>query len=186
EHTTPEIAALDLLIEAEHGPDSSALLVTHSRELAAKVEALLPALVDDLPEKRTAFCKTVLSNYGGIVLTPDLDASIQFVNDFAPEHLEVLVKEPMAAVPKIKNAGEMLLGEHTPITMGNFSLGVNAILPTGGFAKTFSCVTVFDFLKRTSIGYMTKEGYDSLKDTARKFAEYEGFPSHANAIAKRP
>ncbi len=185
EHTDPAIAALDLLIEAEHGPDSSALLVTHSRELASGVEARLPDLIDDLPEERKGFCRTVLSNYGGIVLTTDLDASIRFVNDFAPEHLEVLVKEPLAAVPKIKNAGEMLLGEYTPITMGNFTLGVNAILPTGGFARTFSCVTVHDFLKRTSIGYMTKEGYDRLKDTARKFAEYEGFPSHANAIAKR-
>jgi histidinol dehydrogenase len=127
----------------------------------------------------------VLSNYGGIVLTSDLNASIQFVNDFAPEHLEVLVKEPMAVLNKIVNAGEILLGPYTPITIGNFSLGVNAILPTGGFAKTFSCVTVYDFLKRSSIGYLTKGGYQKIKDIAQKFAEYEGFPSHANAIGKR-
>jgi histidinol dehydrogenase len=114
-----------------------------------------------------------------------VEKSIQFVNDFAPEHLEVLVKEPMAVLNKIVNAGEILLGPYTPITTGNFSLGVNAILPTGGFAKTFSCVTVYDFLKRSSIGYMTKEGYNKIKDVARKFAEYEGFPSHANAISKR-
>ncbi len=181
----PKIAALDLLIEAEHGPDSTALLVTHSRDIVDKVIALLPDLINDLPEQRKEFCKTVLSNYGGIVLTSNLEASIQFVNDFAPEHLEVLVEEPMAAMNKIVNAGEILLGPHTPITIGNFSLGVNAILPTGGFAKTFSCVTVYDFLKRSSIGYLTKEGYDKIKDNARKFAEYEGFASHANAISKR-
>lgn len=185
ENIDPEIAALDLLIEAEHGPDSCALLVTHSKELATKVEALLPDLISDLPEERQNFCNTVLSNYGGIVLTENLEASINFVNDFAPEHLEVLVDEPMSVLSKIVNAGEILLGKYAPITIGNFSLGVNAILPTGGFAKTFSCVTVFDFLKRTSIGYLSKEGYDGIKDVAHKFAVYEGFSSHANAIAKR-
>jgi histidinol dehydrogenase len=127
----------------------------------------------------------VFSNYGGIMITSDLDASIAFVNEFAPEHLEVLVEDPMGALQKINNAGEILLGRHTPITLGNFSLGVNAILPTGGFAKTFSCVTVFDFLKRSSIGYATAEGYEKLKDVAMKFAQYEGFSAHANAVLKR-
>lgn len=185
ETADPYIAALDLLIEAEHGPDSAALLVTHDRSLAQQVKAFLPDLINDLPQERQQFCQTVLSHYGGIVLTTDLDASVRFVNDFAPEHLEVLVREPMAVLNKIMNAGEILLGPHTPITIGNFSLGVNAILPTGGFAKTFSCVSVYDFLKRSSIGYLTKGGYRRLKDVARKFAEYEGFPAHANAIKKR-
>jgi histidinol dehydrogenase len=185
ESIDPKIAALDLLIEAEHGPDSTALLVTHCHEIANKVKAMLPEYINDLPDKRKEFCQTVFSNYGGIVLTPDIDSSIRFVNDFAPEHLEVLVKEPMLILPEIKNAGEILLGENTPITIGNFSLGVNAILPTGGFAKTFSCVTVHDFLKRSSIGYLSEEGYNSIKDVAKRFAEYEGFPAHANAIIKR-
>ncbi len=185
EKVDPRTAALDLLIEAEHGPDSTALLVTHSRETAMEVEAQLPALIDDLPEKRREFCRTVLSSYGGIVLTQDLKASLQFVNDFAPEHLEVLVEDPMLVLPKIKNAGEILLGPYSPITIGNFSLGVNAILPTGGLARTFSCVSVWDFLKRSSIGYVSKEGYDKIKNVSKRFAEYEGFPAHANAIGKR-
>jgi histidinol dehydrogenase len=185
EAADPYIAALDLLVEAEHGPDSAALLVTHDRSLAQQIKAFLPDLINDLPQERQQFCQTVLSHYGGIVLTADLDASVRFVNDFAPEHLEVLVREPMAILNKIMNAGEILLGPHTPITIGNFSLGVNAILPTGGFAKTFSCVSVYDFLKRSSIGYLTRGGYRRLKDVARKFAEYEGFPAHANAIKKR-
>ncbi|MFP4477526.1 MAG: histidinol dehydrogenase [Desulfatibacillaceae bacterium] len=185
ENTDPEIAALDLLIEAEHGPDSTALLVTHSREVADRVAELVPGLVDDLPEERQNFIKACLSNYGGIVLTENLKHSIDFVNDFAPEHLEVLVDEPMAALEKIVHAGEILLGPYTPITVGNFSLGVNAILPTGGFAKTFSCVSVWDFLKRSSIGYLTKEGYDQLRDVSRRFAEYEGFSAHAAALGKR-
>jgi len=185
ENIEPETAALDLLIEAEHGPDSTALLVTHSNELVEKVAKILPELIEDLPEQRKNFCKTVLSNYGGMILTPNLEASIDFVNDFAPEHLEVLVDEPMDILPKLKNAGEILLGKYSPITIGNFSLGVNAILPTGGLAKTFSCVTVYDFLKRSSIGYITKEGYEKISKVAQKFAEYEGFDAHANAIKKR-
>lgn len=184
--TDAKIAALDLLVEAEHGPDSAALLVTPSAKLATQVEALLPDLVQALPEERRDYCTRVLSGYGGIVLCPDLDSAIDFVNEFAPEHLEVLVEEPMAVLPKIHNAGEILLGQYSPITIGNFSLGVNAILPTGGFARTFSCVTVFDYLKRTSIGYVTREGYDQIKDTARIFADYEGFPAHARAITQRP
>jgi histidinol dehydrogenase len=91
----------------------------------------------------------------------------------------------MSILNNIENAGEILLGKYTPITISNFSLGINAILPTGGFAKTFSSVTVHDFLKRTSIGYMTKTGYDKLKDISRKFAEYEGFAAHAMAIKER-
>ena len=123
----------------------------------------------------------VYGNFG----TPDFEASIDFVNEFAPEHLEVLVDEPMDVLPKLNNVGEILLGKYSPITIGNFSLGVNAILPTGGLAKTFSCVTVYDFLKRTSIGHVTKKGYDKISGIAQKFAEYEGFDAHANAIRKR-
>jgi len=185
ETTTPHIATLDLLIEAEHGPDSSALLVTHSQELIDEVKALLPEYIKELPQNRQEFIKTGFSTYGGFVKTTSLQESIDFVNDYAPEHMEVLVKEPFSILEKIKNAGEILLGENTPITAGNFALGVNAILPTGGFAKTFSSVTVFDFLKRTSIGYMTREGFDDLKESAVRLAEYEGFPSHANAIKNR-
>ncbi|MBF0211958.1 MAG: histidinol dehydrogenase [Magnetococcales bacterium] len=186
QHADPFVAALDLLIEAEHGPDSTAMLVTHDRALAERVREILPGLIDDLPEQRQQFCRTVLSNYGGVVLTSSLSASIAFTNDFAPEHLEVMTEDPLFVANRILHAGEILLGAHTPITIGNFSLGVNAILPTGGFAKTFSCVTVFDFLKRSSIGWLSRQGYEDIKDTALRFAQYEGFSSHANAILKRP
>lgn len=186
EHADPFVAALDLLIEAEHGPDSTAMLVTHDRTLAERVLEILPGLIADLPEQRRDFCTTVLTNYGGVVLTSSLEASIAFTNDFAPEHLEVMTEDPLFVANRIQHAGEILLGSHTPITIGNFSLGVNAILPTGGFAKTFSCVTVFDFLKRSSIGWVSRQGYANIKDTALRFAQYEGFASHANAILKRP
>ena len=112
--------------------------------------------------------------------------SIYFVNTYAPEHLEVQVREPFALLPELKNAGEILLGPRTPFSMANYSVGTNAVLPTGGFAHTFSCTTVYDFLKRTGIAYLTPEGYASLSETTRRLAEYEGFPAHANAVTERP
>ncbi len=182
ENADPDIAANDLLIEAEHGPDSAALLVTHSQELAEQVKERLGPLVETLPEPRKEFCTSVLSGYGGILITTSLDASVDFVNEYAPEHLQVLADNPLDLLPRLKNAGEILFGEFCPITVGNFSLGVNAILPTGGFANTFSCVSVFDFLKRSSFAYANKEGYAQLSGPARTLANFEGFPAHARAL----
>ncbi|MEM9950915.1 MAG: histidinol dehydrogenase [Chloroflexota bacterium] len=185
ENVDPRIAAMDLLVEAEHGPDSAALLVTHSREVAEQALEILPEYIAELPTWRQEFVKNVMSNYGGIMLTESLEDSIDFVNEYAPEHLEVLVKDPFVALNKINNAGEILLGNWTPIPTGNYALGVNAILPTGGFAKTFSAVSVWDFLKRSSIGYLSEEGYRSLQEHVAKLADYEGFPAHAQAIRMR-
>src|SRR5579872_2073741 len=161
----PELVARDLLIEAEHGPDSSSLLVTDSRPLAEAVMSLLPEKIAALPEWRQKFCRTVWEapeGTGGIVLTANMQEAINFVNEYAPEHLEVQVREPFAMLPQLKNAGEILLGAYTPFCTGNYCVGTNAILPTGGFAHTFSCTTVYDFLKRTGVAYLTQEGYASV------------------------
>jgi len=185
EHADPRLAALDLLVEAEHGPESAAILVTHSRDVAQQALEVLPGYIAELPEWRRQFVETVLSNYGGIMLTRSLDESVQFVNDYAPEHLELLVREPFVVVNQIKNAGEILLGEMTPIPTANYCLGLNAILPTGGFARSFSSVSVWDFLKRTGVGYLSREGYRRLQGITTTLADYEGFPAHALAIRKR-
>jgi histidinol dehydrogenase len=185
EHTDARLAALDLLVEAEHGPDSAAILVTHSRELAQQVLDILPGFVAQLPDWRQGFVSNVLSNYGGVLLTASLDESIQFVNDYAPEHLEVLTQEPFVTLNKIRNAGEILLGPLTPIPTANYCLGLNAILPTGGFARSFSSVSVWDFLKRSGVGYLSHEGYLRLQGITATLADYEDFPAHAMAIRKR-
>ena len=184
----PELVARDLLIEAEHGPDSSSLLVTDSRPLAEAVMSLLPEKIAALPEWRQAFVRTVLEapeGTGGVVLATNMDEAIEFINEYAPEHLEVQVREPFAILPRLKNAGEILLGHYTPFCTGNYCVGTNAALPTGGFAHTFSCTSVYDFLKRTGIAYLTREGYRSLSETTRRLAEFEGFPAHANAVTNR-
>jgi histidinol dehydrogenase len=185
EHVDPRLAALDLLVEAEHGPESAAILVTHSREIAEQVLKVLPGYIAELPQWRQAFINNVLSNYGGILLTSSLDDSIDFVNRYAPEHLEVLTAEPFITLNKIRNAGEILLGHMTPIPTANYCLGLNAILPTGGFARSFSSVSVNDFLKRSGVGYLSREGYMRLQGVTATLADYEDFPAHAMAIRKR-
>lgn len=181
----PRLAVLDLLVEAEHGPESAALLVTHSRDIAEAALKILPEYIAELPEWRRKFIENVLSNYGGILLTDSLDMSIAFINEYAPEHLELLVKDPFAILNRIQNAGEILLGELTPIPIANYCLGLNAILPTGGFARTFSSVSVWDFLKRSGVGYLSLEGYERLMGITTTLADYENFPAHAMAIRKR-
>ncbi len=187
-YANPELVARDLLIEAEHGPDSSSLLVTNSRTL---VDAVLPLLAEKmaaLPEPRQGFCRAGFESEkgtGGIILTETMQQAITFTNEYAPEHLEVQVQEPFALLSDLKNAAEILIGPYTPFCIGNYSVGTNAILPTGGFAHTYSCTSVYDFLKRTGVAYVTEEGYGPLSETTRRLAEFEGFPAHANAVTER-
>lgn len=188
ETANPELVARDLLIESEHGPDSSSLLLTPSRALIDAVLPLLQEKLAALPEPRQTFCRTNFESVegtSGLVLAPSMREAIAFVNEYAPEHLEVQVREPFALLGELKNAGEILIGPYTPYCTGNYSIGTNAVLPTGGFAHTFSCTSVFDFLKRTGLAYLTEEGYASLSETTRRLAEFEGFPAHANAVTER-
>ncbi|BBO88628.1 histidinol dehydrogenase [Desulfosarcina ovata] len=177
-------AALDLIIESEHGPDSSAFLVTPDRSLAEDVMATIPMLWKQMGESRVNFSSTVLGGEkGGVILTQDMDQAIEFVNDYAPEHLEVLSAAPFTYLDRLVNAGEILLGQNTPISLGNFVLGPNAVLPTSGAAKTHSPLSVYDFLKMTSIGYVTPGAYPELARHAHKLATYEGFDGHALAVS---
>ena len=186
DHTAnAQIAALDLIIESEHGPDSSAFLVTPSRELADEVCSIIPELWKQLGDLRAGYSSTVLGGErGGVVVTKDIKQAIQFVNDYAPEHLEVLTEDPFEYLGELVNAGEILLGNHTPITIGNFVLGPNAVLPTSGRARTHSPLCVYDFLKMTSIGYVTSKAYPELAEHAHRLATYEGFDGHALAVSK--
>ncbi len=185
EHADPDLVALDLLIEAEHGPDSSSLLVTHARGLVEEVLPRVARRLQQLPQPRRDFAETVFERYGGIVITQSLEESIEFVNEYAPEHMEILTAEPFAVLPRIDHAGEILLGHYTPITLCNYLLGPNAILPTGSFARVFSGVSVHDFLKRSSFGYATEEGFKRVREKAAHLAELEGFPAHAMAVRER-
>ena len=178
------LAALDLLVEAEHGPDSSAYLVTHSRRVAEEALAALPDHWARMTEQRVAFSKAVLTGRcGGIVLTSSLEESYRFINDYAPEHLEILSTDPFAHLGHITEAAEILMGPHTPVSIGNFGLGPNAVLPTSRWARTYGPLSVADFVKRSSIGYVTASAYPEFAKHARTLARYEGFSSHEHAVS---
>jgi histidinol dehydrogenase len=181
----PENTVLDLLNEAEHGPDSAALLVTHSETLAKDVQARLPGEISSLPNPQREWLAENMASYGGIILTNSIEESIEFCNTYATEHLLVKVENPEEIVPRLINAGEILIGEHTPSSFGNYGIGVNHVLPTGAKAHTYSCTSVWDFLKRTSMAKMTEEGFNNLKDSVTTLTDYEGFPAHGNVIRKR-
>ncbi len=181
----PRLVCLDLLIEAEHGSDSAAFLVTPDPSLAEKVASLITHRVISIPEPRRTFIMDVFKHYGGIILTDTMDDAIEVVNAFAPEHLQLQVEYPFDLLGRIHHAGEILLGSRTPFSVANYSTGANAVLPTGGFARTFSPVSVRDFLKYTSIVQVTPTGFASLKKPVQILAEYEGFPSHAQAVIER-
>ncbi|GLS17422.1 histidinol dehydrogenase [Labrys miyagiensis] len=179
------LAALDVLIEAEHGPDSSAYIVTHSRKVAEAARNAIPGYWSQMTEQRVEFSRAVLTGKrGGIILTPSLEESYRFINDYAPEHLEILSLEPFAHLAHITEAAEILMGPHTPVTIANFVLGPNAVLPTSRWARSYGPLSVHDFVKRSSVGYVTSPAYPELAKHARRLARYEGFSSHENAVSE--
>ncbi len=186
DHTADgRLAALDLIIESEHGPDSSAFLVTNSRQVADRAMEAIPNYWQSLGETRREYSSTVLGGpNGGILLASDENASIEFINAYAPEHLMIHSREPFKYLGAIKHAGEILLGENTPLSLGNYVLGPNAVLPTSAAARIHSPLGVHDFLKTTGIGYVTSAAYDLLAKHAHTLAVYEGFDGHALAISE--
>jgi len=188
EHADAHNTCLDILNEAEHGEDSAVLLVTHDAELARYVAENTPDMIAELPEPHQGICRTVFDadkGYGGIVLTGSLEESIALANRYAPEHLHLKVKDAEQVCRRIKHAGEVLIGENTPSTLGNYGIGVNHVLPTGGWAHSFSCTSVWDFLKRTSISKVDKAGFEGLKDSVLTLTDYENFPAHGDVLRKR-
>jgi histidinol dehydrogenase len=179
------LAALDLLIEVEHGPDSSGYLVTWDEKLAREAMAAIPEFYKSMAAQRVDFANTVLAGpLGGIILARNADEALAFINDYAPEHLQILSTDPNQYLDRIEHAGEILMGPHAPSTLANFVVGPSHVLPTGGWAKTGSALSVHDFLKRTSLVNITREGYATLAPHAKTFAKYEGFDAHGNAVSE--
>lgn len=178
------LAAMDLLIEAEHGPDSSAWLVTDSERVAQEALAALPDLWAQMDPKRVEYSQKVLGGpSGGILLAESMSDAIAFVNEYAPEHLEILSTKPFDYLGDITEAAEILMGQYTPVSIANFALGPNAVLPTSKGANTYGPLSVTDFVRRSSVGYITAKGYPRMAAAAKVLAEYEGFSSHANAVS---
>lgn len=181
---SPDLAALDILIESEHGADSSGFLVTWSKDFAEQVRASIPQFYDRMSEERVDYASAVLAGpRGGIVLCKDKEQAYEFINAYAPEHCQILSKDAEQHLPHIINASEILLGEYAAGSLANYMMGPNCVLPTSGAAHIHSPLGVMDFMKMTSVGTLNAQGFAEMAPKTEKFARYEGFDAHANAVS---
>ena len=184
ESVSPKLAALDILIESEHGADSSGFLVTWSQELAEGARAHIPELYKQMSAERVDYASAVLAGpRGGIVLTKTKEQAYDFINAYAPEHCQILSTDAEAHLPFITNASEILLGEYAAGSLANYMMGPNCVLPTSAAAHIHSPLGVMDFMKMTSVGTLDKTGFAEMAPKTEIFARYEGFDAHANAVS---
>jgi histidinol dehydrogenase len=183
ETANPRYVAADLLSQAEHDELASAILVTTSEELANKVSEYVDMFVSKL--KRKEILQKSLDNYGYILVTDTMQATIDTANDIASEHLEIVTKNPFDTMTRIKNAGAIFLGENSSEPLGDYFAGPNHVLPTNGTAKFFSPLSVDDFIKKSSIISYSREALEPLSEDIQKFAKAEGLTAHANSIRVR-
>jgi histidinol dehydrogenase len=183
----PVRLAADLLIEAEHGTDSAVVLVTDSPSLADRVDAELERQLADLPEVRATAARASLGVNGGCVLVDSLDTAVEVANRYAAEHLQVAVADAHVdrVVDGLVNAGEILVGQHTPFSAANFVIGCPASLPTSGFAHVSSGITANAFLKRTAVARADERALARMAPSVLALADHEGFPAHAAAVRRR-
>lgn len=176
-------AAADMLSQAEHDPLAAAILVTDCESLALEVQRQIELQLADLPKREIASAS--LSNHGALVVAPTIEKAIEIANAVAPEHLELLVKDPFSLLSSIENAGAIFMGEHSPEPLGDYFAGPNHTLPTSGTARFFSPLSVDDFIKKSSIINYSRELLKAAKDDIIRFAEAEGLTAHARSVAIR-
>lgn len=178
-----DFITIDLLSQSEHDPDAASILVTTSDELALKVANSINKELPKLP--RREIITSSLTKHSYILIARDIGQAIDFVNEYAPEHLEIMTEEPFVTLRKIKNAGSIFMGPFSPIPVGDYASGTNHVLPTGQTARMFSGLSVDDFIKKPTFQYLSKDGLSSLKDTVVTLAEAEGLLLHARTILER-
>lgn len=175
--------AADLLAQAEHDPMASAVCVTPSPELARAVEAEVSRQVALLP--RRAIAAQAIARFGAAIVVEDLAAALRLANDLAPEHLELMVADPWALVPDVRNAGAVFLGRHTPEVAGDYLAGPNHVLPTGGTARFSSPLSVDDFQTRSSLLGLSPEALRRWRAPVERLAAIEGLEAHGRAMTIR-
>jgi len=179
----PAHIAADLLSQAEHDELAASILITTDENFAKQVAQALEQQLEQL--SRAAIARQSIDNYGAIILARDLDEAAAFSNQIAPEHLELAVAEPMQLLPKIRHAGAIFLGHHTPEAAGDYLAGPNHTLPTGGTARFFSPLGTEDFVKKSSLICFSEQGLNRLGDNIVKIAELEGLEAHAKSVSIR-
>jgi histidinol dehydrogenase len=179
----PRIVAVDLISQAEHSTDTVCGLVTTSRKLAAEVQAQIQSIVEKID--RAEIVRSSLEKNGFIAICTRESACIEFANEFAPEHIEIMTKNPDAAAKRIKSAGLVLVGPMAASSASDYCLGSNHVLPTLGFGKSRASLSVLDFVKVVNKVKVTKEGLINVARPIREIAISEGLPNHYEAVKTR-
>ena len=183
ETANPRYVAADLLSQAEHDEMASAVLVTTSEDLARKVSAEVDGFLKIL--SRREIIQKSLDNFGRILVTRNRQEAIDAANEFAPEHLEIVMRDAFEVMTKIRNAGAIFIGEYSSEPLGDYFAGPNHILPTSGTARFFSPLSVDDFVKKSSIIHYSREALKEIHKDIEQFAKCEQLTAHANSIAVR-
>jgi histidinol dehydrogenase len=178
-----ELIAVDFLSQIEHDPDSAAVLVTNTQALADEVCRLIDQEFQSLPRKE--IIESAITKHSYVLIAGDMEEAVDFTNEYAAEHLQILTADPFITLNKIKHAGSIFMGPYAPVPVGDYASGTNHVLPTGQCARMFSGLSVDDFIKKPTFQYLSKEGLSGLKDVVVTLAEAEGLPIHARAIQAR-
>ncbi len=179
----PEFAAADMLAQAEHDMRASSILITDSEDFALKVDNALKNQLKNLD--RGDIAKKALEDFGALIAVKDIDAAIEISDMIAPEHLELLIKEPFRYIGKIKNAGALFMGEYSPEPVGDYIAGPNHVLPTAGAARFSSALSVHHFTKKTSLISYSEKAFLENAEHIINIAKLEGLGGHANSIKLR-
>lgn len=176
----PVLIAADMIAQMEHDVNSLAVLLTPSEALAKAVEAEIKL------QTATALRKQIIEKAGHVIyVTEDMSTAISACNEIAPEHVEIMVANPLPVLNAVRNAGTIYVGEYAPVAAGDYASGANHVLPTGGYAKTFSGMNTMQFMKTTSVQFIEREGLESIRETIVALATIEGFDAHAKSVMKR-
>ncbi len=183
ETANASFAAADMLAQIEHDEMAAAVFLTPSESMAQKV--LREIMLQIKTSSRKNIIEKSLAKYCAIIITKNVDEAIDIANAFAPEHLELMVKNPKKTLDKVRNAGSVFLGSFTPEALGDYTAGTNHILPTGGTARFSSPLGVYDFYKRMSILCFSREAFGKLSGPTAHFARMEGLDAHAESVLVR-
>ena len=183
ETANPAFLAADLMSQAEHDALASCVLLTTSQKIADETVKELQKQVQKL--ERSDIIKKSLKDHGMILVCAGIDEAFDLADEFAPEHLELAVKDPLDYLDKVKNAGSVFLGNYSPEPLGDYYAGPNHVLPTGGTARFFSPLSVDSFIKKSSFIYYTKPALESAAGDIIRLAEAEGLTAHANSVRVR-
>lgn len=179
----PRLIARDMLSQAEHGVDSISMLVTTSLHVANMVAEELKRLVEGVPNREVV--SQSLERNGLIVVSERIDEAIELINEFAPEHLEIMAENAYEISDRIYSAGLVLIGNYTPTSLSDYCLGTNHVLPTNGFGQVYSGLSVLNFVKLMNIAECSRDALEKLSLTAKVLARSEGLLNHALAIEER-